>query len=284
VTKYLLECPACETRFDLKAYAPERRVRCRKCGTVVVIPYAPDDPAAEKAGPRELPPELRRKVARVFSLRRLALLAGLLVTAALGGAVILVKRHEARLAAVPAPPELKVTAETLPSMLGAYALPLGRGFSWDYALSGGGSEVREVLHASVGAQGEPEFELGIRGSSQAGTLSLRVSKDGVLLVGANRAPFDAPLVYVPHPLFTDGSWTQEGPGWKVEYQGVRVEKVQCPAGIFDFCVRVEVRGTRLGGPVDETLWYARGVGLVKRETKVDGRVETAQLRKYTVRR
>ena len=297
MTKYLLECPDCEERFDLKKYAPERRVRCHKCGAVVVIPYAPGDPAGEKAAPKDLPPALRRKIVRVLSLRRLALLAFLLCVAAAGGAAILVQRRQARQAVEPKPPEREVTLKTLPTMLNALALPLGRGFSWEYALNGGGTEVREILRVWDGPAGVPEFELGIRGSSQAGALTLRATKDGAFLLGAagaqGRTTFDPPLAFVPHPLYTDGSWTQEAAGrldsgaaeaWKIVFQGVRVEKIQCPAGTFELSVRVEVKGERGGRKVDETLWYARGVGLVKRETLVDGRLETAELRKYTVRR
>ncbi len=284
MTKYLLECPACEVRFELKAYEPERRLRCRKCGAIVVVPFAPGDPAAEKARPKELPPELRRKIVRVFSLKRLAILAILLVTAAAGGAVILVERREAKLAATPRPPELKITTETLPALLGAFALPLGRDFRWEYALNGGGTEIREVLKSSTGPDGAPEFELGVRGSAQAGTLSLRVTKDAVHLLGAQRLVFEPPLVLVPHPLYTDGSWVQETEGWKLSFQGVRVEKIQCPAGSFDHCVRVEVQGERFGARISEVLWYARGVGLVKRESRLDGRLETAELRKYVVKR
>jgi hypothetical protein len=297
MTKYLLECPDCEARFDLKKYAPERRVRCQNCGAVVVIPFAPGDPAGEKAAPKELPPELRRKIVRVLSLRRLALLAFLLCVAAAGGAAILLQRRQARLAGEPKPPEPRVTLKTLPTMLNALALPLGRGFSWEYALNGGGTEVREILRAWDGPDGVPEFELGIRGSSQAGALTLRATKAGALLLGAGgalgRTVFDPPLPFVPHPLYTDGAWTQDATGrldngapetWKLAYQGVRVEKIQCPAGTFELCVRVEVKGERGGRKVDETLWFMRGVGLVKRESLVEGRLETAELRKYTVKR
>ncbi|HEX7897326.1 MAG TPA: hypothetical protein VF950_06175 [Planctomycetota bacterium] len=294
MTKYVLECPDCEARFDLKKYAPERRVRCQRCGAVVEIPFAPGDPAGEKAAAKELPPELRRKVVRILSLRRLAILAFLLSVAAAGGAAILVQRREARRAAVPKAPEPpKVTLKTLPTLLNALALPLGRGFSWEYALNGGGTERREILKAWDGPDGVPEFELGIRGSSQAGSLTLRATKDGALLLASGRATFDPPIPFVPHPLYTDGAWSQEAAGrldngateaWKIAYQGVRVEKVQCPAGTFELCVRVEVRGERGGRKVEETHWYARGVGLVKRETLVDGRLETAELRKYTVKR
>lgn len=281
MTKYVLECPACEARFDLKRYAPERRTRCAECGTLIVIPYAPGDPAGEKA----LPPELRRKVERILSLRKLGLLALLLCAAAAGGAAILLKRQEARRTSERKPaPEAELTPRTLPTMLNALALPLGRGFSWEYALEGGGTELREVLRAWDGPGGEPEFELGIRGSSQTGSLTLRATRGGVLLLAAGGAELSPPLVYVPHPLYTDGAWTHEAPGWNVSHQGTRVEKVQAPAGAFELCVRVEVRGERGGRKVDETLWFARGVGLVKRETRVDGRLETALLRKYTLKR
>jgi hypothetical protein len=283
VTRYLLECPGCEARFDLKAYAPERRVKCRRCGLVVAIPFAPGDPAAARAEAKGLSPEMQQKVIRVFSLRRLAALAGVLLLAAAGGAVLLVKRYEARQAAPP-PAAPEVTVQSLPALLGAYALPLGRGFSWEYALSGGGSEVREVLRESIGPDEAPEYHVGVRGSAQADTLWLRVTRDAVLLLGTSRGELPAPVVVVPHPLYTDGAWSQDGPGGKVDFRGLGVEKLQVPAGTFDHCVRVEARGTRSGAAVEETLWYARGVGLVRRASKVDGRLEIAELRKYVLKR
>ena len=99
MTRYILECPDCEARFDLKAYVPEKRVRCRKCRAILSVPFAPGDPAGEKAAP-ELPPELRRKVSGALSLRRLAVLAAVLLVAVFAGLLVLVQRRAPGAAAV----------------------------------------------------------------------------------------------------------------------------------------------------------------------------------------
>jgi hypothetical protein len=59
--------------------------------------------------------------------------------------------------------------------------------------------------------------------------------------------------------------------------------VETPAGKFP-CFRVELKGVRAGRPVEEIHWYAKGVGLVKRQTQLEGSVEEAVLKKYTQQR
>jgi hypothetical protein len=297
MTRYVLECPDCEARFDLKAYAPEKRVRCRKCGAILSIPFAPGDPSAPDAGVPELKPELQRKVRGALSIRRLAILAALLAAAAVGGAVVLVQRREARLEAVAKPPEEPpLTLETLPGLLPTSGFPLGKGFLWEYALGGGGTEVREVLRAVPGPEGEPEFEMQVRGSSQSGLQTLRVGKDGVRVAadagGGGRVEFDAPPLAMPHPLFADSEWSQEASGrsddgarsaWSVRFKVEGVEKVTTPAGTFGHAVKVSVKGRRGDRSVDETLWVQRGTGVVKRTSFVDGRTEEALLRRFVRR-
>jgi hypothetical protein len=294
MTKYLLECPDCESRFELRAYAPEKRVRCRRCGSFLIVPFAPGDPAAAKAEPRPLPPELQRKIAGALPIRRLAALAALLCLALLGGVLVLVQRREARLEALRLPPEPpKLTLETMPALLNASGFPLGRGFTWEYAVTGGGTEVREVLRALPGPGDAPEFEFRVRGSSQAGTMTLRVGTDGVRVAGeasaAGRVEFDEPPLLVPYPLYSDGSWVQEARGrgeggataaWSVRFAVEGVDRLETPAGRFDHAVRVSAKGVRAGRAVDETLWYQRGTGLVKRATRVEGRLEEAVLRRF----
>lgn len=292
---YQLECPDCEARFELRKYAPERRVRCRSCKAILVIPYAPGDPAAPKReGAAELDPELKRKLAGALSLRKLALLAVLLVAVVAAGAVLLVQRRQARLEALQAPPpEPKLTLETLPVLLHGHAFPLGRGASWEYGIDGRGSEVREVLRVTQGPEEAPEFDLLIRGSAQPATLGLRVAPHGILLRSSSgpdgRVTFADPPLLVPHPLYTDSRWTLSGEGrgeagapvkWAVEYVAEKAEKVETPAGTFGGAVRVTAKGMRGAVPVDEVLWFQRGVGIVKRTSKVDGRIEEAVLRRH----
>ena len=299
MTRYILECPECEARFDLKAYVPEKRVRCRKCRAIMSVPFAPEDPAGASQRPSapDLPPELRRKVSGALSLRRLGVLAVLLLAAVVAGLVVLIQRREARLEAAGKPPEVPaLTLETLPELLPTSALPLGKGFLWEYALGGGGTEIREVLRAVSGPDGAPEFELQVRGSSQAGLRTLRVGREGIVLAAdsspAGRLEFDPPLTALPHPLFADSAWTQEGQAkgddgavvrWSVRYQAGGTEKVETPAGSFPHAVRITASGVRAGRAVEETLWIQRGTGVVKRKSVVDGRTEEALLRRFVKR-
>lgn len=295
MTKYVLECPECEARFELREYAPEKRVRCRKCDTVVEIPYAPGDrpPAKEKA---ELRPELRSKVVRALSLRKLGLVAFLLAVAAAGGFYILVKKHEAGPAAPPAAPEERITLQRVTLLNRTLVLPLGAGFSWEYALAGGGTEMRQVVQAGLSPAQEPEYDLVVRGSSLTSRQSLRVLRDGVYLATEIRSDgkreFKPPVLLVPHPMYSDAPWTQSGEEgreggarekWKVDCVTTLLEQVETPAGKFP-CFRVEMKGVRGGKPVEEIHWYAKGVGLVKRKTKLEDGVEEAVLKKYTQHR
>jgi hypothetical protein len=298
MTRYVLECPECEARFDLKAYAPEKRVRCRKCRSILSIPYAPGDPAAEAAGAvTVLKPELQAKVRKAQSLRRLAAVAALLLAAALGGLFLLIQRREARLEAIAKPPEEPpLTLETLPAVVPTSGLPLGKGFLWEYALGGGGTEIREVLRAVPGPDGAPEFEVQVRGSSQAGVQTLRAGRDGVRVAAdataGARVEFDAAPLAMPHPLFADSAWSQTADGraddgaraaWSVEFKAEGVEAVTTPAGTFSHAVRIRAKGTRAGRAVDETLWVQRGTGVVKRSSFVEGRTEEALLRRFVRR-
>ncbi|HYE98872.1 MAG TPA: hypothetical protein VEJ18_08175, partial [Planctomycetota bacterium] len=243
---YQLECPDCDARFELRRYAPERRVRCTSCRAILVIPYAPDDPAAPKDDPPALPPELRRRLSGALALRKLGLLAALLVAVVAAGVVLVVQRRQARLAEIQAPPPPpKLTLETMPVLLHGHALPLGRGAAWEYSVDGRGAEVREVLRVTRGPEDAPEFDLHVRGSAQSGTISLRVAPHGLLLRAWSgpdgRLVFDEPPLLLPHPLYTDSRWTLAGEGrdetgapvkWSVEYVAEASERVETPSGTF----------------------------------------------------
>ncbi len=294
MAKYVLECPECDSRFELRKYAPEKRVRCRNCDAVVIIPYAPGDaPPVRPASPKALPPELRKKVVRALSIRKLALVAFLLAGAAAGGLVILIQKREAGPAAPPPPPEERITMQKVVDLNRTLVQPLGAGFSWDYDLSGGGREVRQVVQAGLSPSQDPEYDLVVRGSSLSTRQALRVLADGVYLASEirsdGRRDYGPPILLIPHPMYSDIPWTQEGEGrrpgaagekWKVDCVTTLLEQVETPAGKFP-CFRVEMKGIRGGLPVEEVCWYAKGVGLVKRRTKTEGGVEEAVLRRYT---
>ncbi len=296
MTKYVLECPQCLARFNLRRHVPGRRVRCRKCRTVVMIPdVSGGPPAAEAAAEKPLPPDLRRKLVRALSLPRLALVALLLTASLVGAAVALVRKRGEMGAAPPGPPPEppRLTLDRLAAANRLLAFPLGRGFAWEYALEGGGTEERRVVLLSRGLEDEPLADLGITGSLETGRLTFRVSADGVYLLsevrGEARHRFSPPLRVVPHPLYLGDAWEyrgarlREGGGaeeWDLKFSALdRPEVVDSGMG-RQTCFRVEVQGTRGTRRLEETLWYAKGVGLVKRLTREDGRREEALLLKF----
>lgn len=291
MARYVLECPQCDARFNLRRYVANKRVRCRKCRAVVIIPAV--EGLAPAPAARELPPEVRRTLARVFSLPRLAAAAGVLVVVFLGGLYLLIRKSEARAAPEPEPRiDPPLTLEAVEAMRPTMALPLGRGMSWEYALSGGGTEVRRVAHLSRGPEGEPQFDIAVTGSRDPVPQTLRVTRDGVYLLselrGGLRHTFDPPLRLAP--AFTDDRWTYEGDchreGGGIEQCRIQFtvapEVVDCGLG-RKLCYRVEMKGDRGYRKVDEVFWFAKGVGVVKRRTTDGDRVEEAVLTQFVSR-
>jgi hypothetical protein len=288
MVRYVLECPKCLGRFELKKYVPEKRVRCRKCEAVVIVPREDGGGEAKKPD-KPLDPRLRKKLIEILSLKKLACLSLLLAAALAGGLYILVRRGEARAQEVEKKPEERITLENIGEFRRKLAYPLGRGFSWEYATPKG-PEVRKVVLAAQGPEGEPEFEVAAPGSRQ----TLRVKKDGVYLVSEVRTDggtyaFTPPLLLVRYPLYYHDKWTYEGAcgraggaaeRWSLEFDVTIPEHVETPAGkMASFKVLVE--GTCGGRKVKEVLWYANGVGLVKRASLVDGKVEETVLTQFT---
>lgn len=283
--KYALECPGCLARFVLKRVVPGKRVRCRKCRAVIIIP----DPGGPPSS-RELDPRLRRKLVGTLSLARLVAVAVLLVMALGAGLFILFEGRQALRVKAPAPrPVPKLTLEDMGAVNRRVVLPLEQGFTWDYALQDGGTEQRRVVSVSTGPVGAPEYDLSVIGGSREGYRVLRVLGDGIYLISEvtpeGRAPFTPPMKLVSFPMYTDDRWSYEGgcarPGegyeaWKLGFEVHGAERIECKEGSF-VCFRLEVDGERGSKRFSETLWYAIGVGLVKRRTKVDGGMEEAVL-------
>jgi hypothetical protein len=301
MTRYVLECPKCLTRFELLKYEPEERTRCRKCRAVMIVPAAPGAEAPPEAkAARPLDPEIRRKLVGILSIRKLALVSCLLAMALAGGFYVLIRKSEAR-AAEPKPVEEKITLQSLPRKNPQLAMPLGPGFSWEYAGPGGAVEKREVVQGAVGPGGEPEFDVQVRGPAGSVRQTLRVSggnRDvaGVYLISELRSDgryvFTPPLKLIPIPMHLDDTWTYEGTcakegggaeTWKLEFSGQRrAEAIEGIAGKAH-CVPFFIEGVCGGRKVEEVHWFANGVGLVKRVAKVDGKPVEYLLKKYTQR-
>lgn len=290
MSKYVLECPRCEARFELRKYAPDKRVHCRKCRAVVIIPSVPGAATGPAEAGKPLNPRLQEKLTRVFSLRKLALVSLLLAVALAGGFTILIKKSDLRAPAASKKPPEKMTLEGLAKANHALAFPLGAGYSWEYELSGGVTETRRVLTVAPGMETEePEAEFVQPGLRQ----TFRVTSDGVYLlseIGAGgKRTLSKPMLWVPVPMYTDSSWEYEGEAlphgappekWKLAFKVQRLEALDWGAGRKS-CFLLHVQGEKAGAKIEEFLWYSNGTGLVKRMSKLDGRVEEAKLTRFS---
>jgi hypothetical protein len=295
VARYILECPQCLEKAELRRHVPGKRVLCRKCRAVLVVPEAPGQPPVAPWGePPPLSPELRAKVVKVLSLRRLGMVALVMTLILIGAALALIRKRESGSAPAPPPePEPRMTLARLAETNRLLALPLGKGFTWEYTLSGGGTEVRRVALLSRGLEDEPVADVGITGPVEAVRQTLRAASDGVYLVsetrGEARYSFSPPLRLVPHPLYLEDSWKYRGARvreggaaeeWALDFQvAARPETVDSGMG-RQTCFRVEVKGSRGSRRADDVLWYAKGVGLVKRRILVEARAEEALLMRF----
>ena len=51
-----VQCPACGTSYQVKEALAGKTAKCRKCGSPILIPAAPEDPATDPLGSPALPP------------------------------------------------------------------------------------------------------------------------------------------------------------------------------------------------------------------------------------
>jgi hypothetical protein len=244
------------------------------------------DPAGEAAAP-SVDPELRARVVRALGLKRLAATAGLMLAGVLVGGGFLLDAWARREATAPPPPPAPLTLETLPGLNPSLPFPVSRGRAWTYELTGGGREERRV--GMMG--GGPTADVAVSGSSDAGSRSYRLDREGTWLLeerrGGIRWTFEQPVCWIPHPLYAEDRWKVSGTAangrggtetWRIDAAVGKTERVEVPAGTFA-CYRIDYKGMKGARPVEETWWVAKGTGLVKRRSTTDGRVEEARLLK-----
>jgi len=299
--RFVLECPKCEGKFNLKKYVPDKKVRCRRCRAIVKIPivdaYLTEDQRRQFADAKPLAPEMQAKLVKVFSLRRLVGMTALMVVLLAGGLYIFWMKMErpAAPAAAKRKDEKKITAEWMATHASTFDFPMGRGFEWAYVIgpADGGTAPRQEEHKVIAQSGgpddPPQFELAIAGPSGARKQMIRIDNAGVFVLaeerGADRFTFEPPLPVMKFPMLPGEVWAyggqfgRTGGGtevWDLEFR-VTTEVVESGIGKRE-CFRVETRGQRGVAKVDETHWYAPGVGLVKRVVREgDKVVEEAKL-------
>ncbi len=169
-----------------------------------------------------------------------------------------------------APPAPALPAATVPRLEGLDGFvpapcdwfPLAAGARWSYVVRSTGSPAGDTARETLLAvrvlepvKAEPSGVFRVEYEFSGGVKSTRLIAAG------------------PDRLMSRGEAAGLRAAWKTEATFpspakasatcVALEKVQVPAGEFE-AVRVETRGA--DGALESTAWYARGVGLVKRET------------------
>jgi hypothetical protein len=293
MTKIVLECPQCSARFNLRRYVPEHRVRCRKCRAIVEIPVvdellSPQEKA--KFAERTLDPAVQAKVARILSLKKLAILAALISISVVGAGLLLYKRSQLPRVVVEKPDRPKEAFDfaKLAGQNRVSEYPIGLGWSWTYAV-GPEAEERRIVGQSLGPGGEPQFDLSIGGPDGLVHHLIRMTEQGPLLVeesrGSIKRSYNPPMPIVRTPLMKDATWTYQG---ELSREGGASEKLdlafhvsietldKLPIGKVG-TLKVEMTGTRGSEKVQESCWYAIGKGLVQRKVVAGDRTDLSTL-------
>lgn len=280
----------CPARYTLRRYEPGRRVRCRKCKTILGVPRLEGEPEPE------LDPTRREKAMKAMSVPLFGVLTAVTLFVVLILGVWAVNRYQA--SHIPAPPKPKppptigeITLEKLPELNKVLPQPLDIGFAWDYDGPDDAERV-EIVERREAGEGAIQFEMNVKGRGQSFRQTLQLKSDGLYVVsearGAAYYTFDPPMMVIKLPLAYPDAWVVDcnyvrndggAETWKLRYSAEAAQSVTTPAGTFQ-CYRIKVTGARGVAEWDETLWYAKGVGLVKREAPGDPGRAKLELRAY----
>lgn len=153
----------------------------------------------------------------------------------------------------------------------AYYFPTQVGDSWVYDVDGHevGYTVRKVEEKD-GGEVVTVSMVGIGGAFTPDTTNtFLVSPNGLFTLTTGYSQFDPPLCGLKLPHVDGAKWEETDPrpalDWlKYKRSSHGPEKVTVPAGTFQ-AIRVEVESAqREGPPLRVTIWYAPGVGEIKR--------------------
>ncbi len=286
--EYQLECPACLARFHLKKHVPEKRIRCRKCRKVMIIPPLPGV-VVEKVR-HALAPERKEVVTRPLRLRALSLAAPLILLAVGATTFLLMEQVEIRLEE-DSTREKKgpMTFDRLLEENQRSPFPLAIGLGWIYAGEGEVSEERHVISSYPSQDSEPQFEYTLTDPVGSTRMLLRATNEGILLleektITGDQISYDPPLLVVPSPLYMESKWEYNGSvsrgtqveKWDLTFAVENAESVITPVGTFS-CLRVLSSGFRGKTPVEETVWYSLGTGPVQIRKRIGERMTTFTL-------
>lgn len=177
--------------------------------------------------------------------------------------------------------------------------PLEPGMAWEYEVSTPGTDappvrvtVRNEGRRRIGEWDATSQKMEISGGGNAGYRYAVEKSDFIAMVGEQRpgqnepSVIDPPQLLLRLPAAVGQSWTSEAlstrinPGTKIPVQATIEsvsEKINVPAGVFSDCVHVRSTGSvrseaaadgnAADVQVENQLWYARGVGIVRIERK-----------------
>ncbi|MCE9559744.1 MAG: hypothetical protein K8R88_12430 [Armatimonadetes bacterium] len=118
------------------------------------------------------------------------------------------------------------------------------------------------------------------GLERLGSDTIKVSKDGIMMVGSSVIQFSKPTMELPANVEPGKTWSEStditiGNGTKGSlkstYKIVGVEKVKVGAKEYEALVVSNVGSYSIGGaksPVEAKAWYVKGVGLVRQKSVV----------------
>lgn len=196
---------------------------------------------------------------------KLTIVGGLLAAVGIGG-FFAYRRFKTKTPATPG----TIAAESNATSV----FPLTLGDRWRYSAPTDSEEWRVTAHR-LGSSSAAEYELTVSSSRGTERRVLQVLPQGPALVrdfaptGTTR-DFRPPYCLVPWNPSVGMGWCYRGSvtrdgteeAWSIDSSVLGVESLATPGGTYE-CFRVEVKGSRGATRVEETLWYARGVGLVK---------------------
>lgn len=272
--EYQLECPACLVRFHLKKHIPGKRIRCRKCRKIMTIPPLPG--VHIKKSEITLPPEHRKVLKTPLHLKLLGIVVPLLLLAVGSSIALLLNRVDIQKTfREQEKKEGQMTFEKWNRERLKSPFPLAIGYQWKYKGEGDVAEERRVISSHLAPTTEPQFEYTVTDPIQSARQLLRATNDGVLLLeeknlDGDEYRYDPPLLVVPRPIYLESKWTYQGKvihednreEWDLTFLVQKSETITTPVGTFN-TLRVQVSGVKGDLPVEETIWYALGSGVVQ---------------------
>jgi len=173
---------------------------------------------------------------------------------------------------------------------GTVFFPLQKGVKWVYVSKSAGnelevsSEITDVKEAKK-AGGRPVITVSsMIGARKVWEEQYSSNETGYYQHTFSGQKLETPILAVKYPLKEGMKWSEkgkiQGAEFTVDFECKKKEEVTVAAGKFKaFPVEVVIKS---GGETSRiTNWYAEGVGAVKVQTDVDGRIITQELKHFT---